>query len=472
MKPPRTELVRGLKLADAISLVAGSIIGTGIFLKSAVMAELLGSPGQVLLAWIAAGLLSLAGALSYAELGGLLPQAGGEYVYLRAAYGDATAFLYGWMRFVAGLSGSIAALAAGFAVFFTALFHLDTPWVTHTIQLFGSEFKWQFGWAQVIAVLLIIIFSAINCAGIVLGGRVQTLLTGSTILSLILISAGIFLFAPGVSWAGLPPEQRTSGLSLPQAFGAAMIAALWAYDGWNNMPMSAGEIERPERNVPRALVYGMAIVLTLYLLINLACFHALPMTEIVTANASLPIASKAVSTFMGTSGNMLVSVIILLAITGALNGTILTGARVPYAMARDGLFPLKIAELHAGTRAPVQAILWQAGWACTLALLGTFDQLTDYAVFAMWLFYILTTLAVFVLRRRRPDATRPYRTLAYPLTPLVFILVGVWLLINTLLVRPLESGIGLTLIGCGLPVYFYFRARRADGAQEASLTFD
>ncbi len=458
MKPDETpQLVRGLKLTGAISLVVGTVIGTGIFLKTTVMTQQLGSPELVLLVWVAAGLLSLAGALTYAELGGMLPKAGGDYVYLRAAYGDLPAFLFGWMRFAVGATGSIAALAVGFAIFFTALFGLNAPWYKTSFQLFGGEFVWQFGWAQIVAVFVIAVFSAVNCGGVVLGGRAQTILTASKIFGFIVIIAGVYLFTPGVSWEQLSGEFRTQNLTAIQAFGAAMLAALWAYEGWNNMPMAAGEIEQPDRNVPRALIFGSLVILAVYLLTNLAYFHALPIDEIAAANTGSPVATKAVATFLGATGATFVAIAIMISILGALNGCILTNSRVPYAMAKDELFPKKIAALNEKTRVPVRAIVIQAIWASALALLGTFDQLTNYAVFATWIFYVLTTSAIFVLRRKMPDAIRPYKTLGYPVTPIIFILVGIWLLVNTLQTSPLEAAVGLFLIALGLPIYFYFR---------------
>jgi APA family basic amino acid/polyamine antiporter len=459
MSEERPQLIRGLNLADATSLVIGIIIGTGIFLKTSVMTQQLGTPGRVMLAWVAAGLLSLAGALAYAELGAMMPKAGGEYVYLRAAYGDFPAFLFGWMRFVVGSTGSIAALGAGFAIFFTTLLHINTPWVTHTFRVFGNDFPWQFGWAQIVAVLMIALFSLINCAGVVFGGRVQTVLTFAKVAGIAVIIAGVFLLAPGVSWSELSANLRTPNLTLVQAFGAAMLAALWAYDGWNNMPMSAGEIRDPQRNVPRALIYGMAVVLAVYGLTNLAYFHALPVSDIAAATSENPVATKAVATFMGAGGTMFVTIAIMISITGALNGSILTGARVQYAMAQDGLFPKSMGRLSEKSRAPVSSLVWQGVVSCLLALMGTFDQLTNYAVFAMWIFYILTTSSVFVLRRKMPDAERPYKTIGYPVTPVIFILVGVWLLVNTLQTSPVEAGMGLLLISLGVPVYFYYRAK-------------
>lgn len=453
------KLIRGLKLTDATSLVIGTIIGTGIFLKTTVMTQQLGSPEWVLLAWIAAGVLSLAGALSYAELGGMLPKAGGEYVYLREAYGDFPAFLYGWMRFAVGSTGSIAGLGAGFAIFLTAILGLNAPFYQTTLSLFGGEFAWQFGWSQIVAVMAILTFSLLNCAGVIFGGKVQTILTFAKVLGIALIVGGVFLFTDGGGWGSLPENLRIKDLTFVQAFGAAMLAALWAYDGWNNMPMAAGEIEQPERNVPRALIIGMFVVIAVYLLTNLAYFHALPVAEIATANETNPVATKAVTTFLGETGAAFVTIAIMISILGALNGSILTGARVPYAMAENGLFPKSQAKLSVNTNVPARSIMLQAIWASIIALMGTFDQITNYAVFSMWIFYILTTSAVFVLRRNVPDKPRPYKTLGYPVTPLIFILVGVWLLINTLQTSPFEAVVGIVLISLGIPLYFYFRQK-------------
>jgi APA family basic amino acid/polyamine antiporter len=286
-------------------------------------------------------------------------------------------------------------------------------------------------------------------------------------LGFVFIVAGVYLFTPGVSWERLSDEFRAPNLTAIQAFGAAMLAALWAYEGWNNMPMAAGEIEQPGKNVPRALIVGSLVILAIYLLTNLAYFHALPVSAIANASSDYPVATKAVATFLGATGATFVTVAIMISIAGALNGCILTNARVPYAMAKDGLFPKKIAALDEQTRVPARAIILQAIWASALALLGTFDQLTNYAVFAAWIFYVLTTSAVFVLRRKMPDAARPYKTLLYPATPVIFILVGVWLLVNTLQTSPLEAAVGLFLIALGLPVYFYFRSNRSPRSQSA-----
>ena len=454
-----SQLVRGLGLTGTTSLVVGTIIGTGIFLKTAVMSQTVGTPQLVLLAWVAAGVLSLAGALTYAELGVLLPRAGGEYVYLRRAYGNAPAFLYGWMRFVVGSTGSIASLAAGFAIFFTSFFGLNAPWITKELNAFGQDLTWRFGPAQIVAVGIILVFSAINCAGVVLGGRVQSALTVAKVLGISIIVIGVFLFTPSVGWGVLPTEMRTANLTAVQAFGAAMLAALWAYDGWNNMPMAAGEVKNPGRNVPIALIGGMVIIVIIYCTTNLAYFHALPINEIAASNASKPVATKAVETFLGPMGAKFVTVAIMISITGALNGSILTGARVPFAMARDGLFFSNQGRLNEKSRVPVWSLIIQAVIASALALLGTFDQLTNYVVFASWIFYGLTTASVFVLRRKMPNAPRPYRTLGYPVMPVVFVLVAIWLIVNTLQTNPVEAAAGIVLIAIGLPLYFFFRGR-------------
>ena len=455
------QLVRGLTLTDTTALVVGTVIGTGVFIKSAIMAQDAGSPLLVLAAWVAAGLLSLAGALSYAELGAMLPHAGGEYVYLRRSYGELAAFLFGWMRFAVAGSGSIAVLGVGFATFLSAIVPLDAVWVTGTYDFVGRTMPWRFGLTQVVAIVAIVFFAVINCLTVVVGGRVQTALTILKVGGIGIVVLGIAFLSPTGDWGHLatPSTGNSSGAG---AFGLAMLAALWAYDGWNSMPMAAGEVKDPGRNVPRALIGGMVAVMAIYCTANLAYFYALPWTDVLTSSSTahrdaLPVATRAAQTAFGEGGGRLMSIAFVLSALGALNGSTLTGARVPFAMARDGLSPARAGVLNARTRVPVTAVLMQAGWACVLAASGTFDQLTDYVVFASWIFYGLVTSAVFVLRFRAPDLERPYRTLGYPIVPLVFVVVALWLVINTLVNRPVESVAGLVLIALGLPVYWYFR---------------
>lgn len=469
MTENKQQLIRGLTLTDTTALVVGTIIGTGVFLKTAVMAQDTGTPTLVLAAWIAAGLLSFAGALTYAELGAMLPHAGGEYVYLRHSYGEAPAFIFGWMRFIVAGSGSIAVLGVGVATFLSAVFPLTTVWAESQFTLLGQTINWRFGTLQIVALAAILILSALNCATVAFGGKVQSLLTVLKILGIIIVVGGVFFFSHTATWSHLATPQGKAEWSGMSAFGTAMLAALWGYDGWNNMPMAAGEVQDPGRNIPRALIVGMIVILVIYTITNLSYFYALPFNEVETSSSTqyreaLPVATKAAQTFLGDVGGRIVSIAFILSTLGALNGSILSNARVPYAMARDRLFFPRMAELSVRSRVPVWAIMVQGVWACVLALSGTYDQLTDYVIFASWIFYGLVTSSVFVLRRRMPDAERPYKTLGYPLVPLIFVLVATWLVINTLVARPVESVAGLVLIVLGLPVYFYFRRQKMPAA--------
>ncbi|HEV7595019.1 MAG TPA: amino acid permease [Gemmatimonadaceae bacterium] len=457
--PATRELVRALSLRDAIALVL-TVIGTGVFLKTAPMAQLVGSPSRVLLVWVAAGLLSLAGALTYAELGAMIPEAGGDYVFLREAYGGLPAFLFGWTNLVVIATGGIAAVATILASFLSAFLPLDAVWVTRDFHLLGQVVHWRLGIQQLVAVAVIIIFSAINARGVVAGARVQWIATLAKLGGIAIIVLGVFLFSHTGSWKNLRAPTGVVGGGL-SAFGAAMLAALWAYQGWANVAMVAGEIEKPERNIPRALIYGMAIVIGVYLVTNVAYFYALPFSEVVTSNSTayrdaLPVAAKAAQTFF-PYGAKLVSVAFIIAVIGTLNGIILMNARVPFAMARDGVFFRQLGDLSPTSGVPVTAIWVQAIWASVLALSGTFDQITTSVIFALWLFFGLVASSLFVLRRKLPAAPRRYRTPGYPVVPMLFVLVSVWLVINSLSAYPVESGAGLLLIALGLPFFFFFR---------------
>lgn len=460
------QLQRGLTLGPTISLVAGAVIGTGVFLKAAVMAQTVGSPSLVLWAWALAGLLSMAGALTYAELGGLLPHAGGEYVYLLGAYGEGPAFLFGWMRFVMGSAGSIASLAVGFATFLAAILPINYVWFEYSYHAFGQSLVWRFGTQQALAVGVIVLLSALNCGRVVLGGQVQLWLTVLKVAGIAVLVGGILFFAKAGGLGNLVRPEGARGWSGFAAFGTAMLAALWAYEGWNQMPMCAGEVRDPSRNVPRGLIIGTGLVVVVYCLANFSYFYALPFSEVVSSNSTihpdaLPVAAKAATTFLGRYGATFISLVFVMSTLGALNGTILSSARVPYAMARDGLFFKSFARVSGATHVPVFSIVLQGIWASLLAVSGTYDQLTDCVVFASWIFYALVTTSVFALRRKMPNVERPYKTLAYPFLPFVFVLVAIWLVWNTIHTRPLESTVGLGLIAAGLPLYFYLRKSRA-----------
>lgn len=476
----RRELSRALSLRDAIALLVGTVIGTGVFFKAAPMSQLLGSPGLVLLAWVAAGILSLAGALTYAELGAMYPRAGGDYVFLREAYGDFPAFMFGWTNFAVITTTGLAAIATGFASFLSALVPLDAIWVTRDWHVLGQSIHWTFGAQQVVAVAAILVFSAINSAKVSTGGATQSLLTLAKFIGIGAIVLGALFFSHTRSMgnfsllpplvppdsAGVHPDVTVIDfrpMSALTAFGAAMIAALWAFQGWSNMTMVSGEIENPQRNVPRGLIYGMLIVLGVYLLVNFAYFYALPFSEVVSSNSTayrtaLPVAAKAAGSFLGSAGGKIISIAFLVSVMGSLNGIIIMNSRVPFAMARDGIFFPRLGELNA-QQVPARAIWIEGILGCILALSGTFDQITTACVFAVWIFFALTAAAVFVLRRKRPDAERPYRVLGYPVLPAVFVVVALWLLINTLRTNPVESAAGLVLIAIGVPIFIYFRKR-------------
>lgn len=465
----KDHLIRGLTLTDTTALVVGTVIGTGVFLKAAVMSQEVGTPMLVLAAWVAAGLLSLAGALTYAELGAMLPQAGGEYVYLRHSYGEASAFLFGWQRFIVAGSASIASLGAGFAIFLSSFLPLNAVWAEHQFSFLGQVINWQFGAKQIVAVAAILLLTGVNCLTVAFGGKVQSLLTVLKIGGIAFVVGGVFFASKTGTWANLTASANANNgvgtTTLLSAFGVAMLAALWGYDGWNNMPMAAGEVKNPGRNIPRALIIGMIIVMAIYCLLNLAYFYALPFAEVLTSNSTkyrdaLPVSAKAAQTFLGEYGGRLVSLVFVVSAFGALNGSILSNARVPYAMARDGKFFTIMGMLSNRTSVPIWSLLIQGVWSCVLALSGTFDQLTDCLLFASWIFYALVTSSVFVLRRKLPNTERPYKTFGYPIIPLVFVLVAIALIGNTLYQRPVESVVGGGLILLGLPLYFYYRSAR------------
>jgi APA family basic amino acid/polyamine antiporter len=369
------------------------------------------------------------------------------------------------MQCAVAATGGIAAIATGFAIFLSALIPMGNAWVERTFHLLGQEVHWRLGLQQLVAVAAIILFSAINCIGVAFGGRVQSVLTAAKLLGIAAIIGGVFLLSNGASWSHLTTPSGTPRWGGASSFGAAMLAALWAYNGWYALPLVAGEVERPQRNVPRGLIVGMLVVLVVYLLANLSYFYALPISEVLTSNSTahpdaLPVATKAAQTFLGPVGTAFISVAFIISTLGALNGIILSNSRIPFAMARDGLFFPKLGEVNKAGRVPAWAIVAQGAWASVLALSGTFDQLTTYSIFALWLFFGVTAASVFVLRRKMPDAPRPYRTLGYPFVPFVFILVAAWLVVNTIMTSPVESAAGLALIALGVPVYLYFRRRR------------
>ena len=441
----QSHLIRGLTPVHAGALVVGTVIGTGIFLKAGIMAQTVGAAHWMLLAWVAAGILSFAGALVYAEIGSLFPKAGGEYVYIREAYGDLPGFLYGWMRFWIASPGSIAAYAVGGATFLGAI---NIPCIN--------------GHRTPMAIGFIMFFTGLSCLSVRFGGRVQSFVTALKIVIIIGLTLAIFVFSPTGSWNHLVPHATGGTWPGFAAFGTAVLAALWAYDGWNNMPMVAGEIQNPQKSIPLSLIIGVGGVMLIYTLANIAYVYALPFGELLSANSKLhpeglPAATKAAAGFLGTSGTVLLSAAFFISAMGALNGSILTSSRIPYAMATENMMPKFLAAVHPRTHVPVRSVLIQGGWAAVLAVSGTFDQITDYVVFAGWVFYALASISLIIFRFRMPDAPRGYRVLAYPWLPLAFAVVAVALLVNTLMTSPKESIIGLVFIASGVPVFIWMR---------------
>ncbi len=471
LAPSNITLIRGLGLVAAISIVIGNVIGTGVFLKARVMTCNVGSPRIVIIVWIVAGALSLAGALTYAELAAMMPRAGGEYVFIREAYGAGLGFLYGWMQVFIAKTGSQAALAVAFAGFLNILTGGALGSVFHTFHLFGYEIP--FGYLQVVALLSITVVTLINCAAVVVSGGVATFLTGVKIALVVGVGVGAFLFAHG-DWAhfamlnlnglceGVSPAARV-GLA---GFGAAMLGALWGYDGWNNLTLVAGEVKNPQRNIPLALIGGMLIICTLYVFINLAYFYVLDPTAVASVPAASSVATEVAKKFLGPVAVSLIAAALLASTFGTLHTSILTGARVPYAMAKDRLFFQNLARLSHRTHVPIGALVVQGVWAGILALSGSFDTLTDYVIFGSWIFYGLTTASVFILRRRMPDAVRPYRAWGYPVVPALFLLVTAGLLVTTLWATPVQALMGLGLIALGLPVYWYWSRHNRLNYQE------
>ncbi len=447
MAEPVGELKRQLGLFDGINVVIGCIIGSGIFIVPAITASLVRSPAMVLLVWIAGGVLTFCGALAYAELGAALPHAGGQYVYLREAYGPLPAFLYGWTLFLVIQSGGIAALAAAFSIYAGYFLPLGTTA------------------ARLLSAGIVLLLAAVNCIGVRPGAAVQNLLTVIKIGGVAAVALVAFASARGSTgqmapfWpASLPPLT---------AIGAAMVGVLWAYEGWHNFSFVVGETRRPERNVPWALILGTGICIGLYLAATLAYMYVLPFAAL---GASTRVAADAMQTAVGGLGGTMISLLILLSVTGAANGMTLSGPRAYYAMACDGLFFRPLQRVHPVHGTPAAAIIVQAAWAGLLALSGRYDQLFTYVIFASWLFYGLTVAGVIVLRKKHPEWPRPYRAWGYPVVPALFSLAAFAIVAGTLASRPRESLFGIIIVLLGLPAYFWWKRGAVRLQREPSST--
>jgi basic amino acid/polyamine antiporter, APA family len=449
-----TELKRDLGIWAALAIVVGTVIGSGIFRVPQAMILNVGTVPLVFLVWIAGGLLSLAGALTYAELAAAMPGAGGEYVYLTEAYGPLWGFLYSWTQMWVAKSGSIATLATAFFEY-TAHFvpQFESVWFT------AGPFSVKYG--QVFALVLILLLGGINYLGVRIGGDVQVAVTGVKIgLIAFVILAGLLYAHPAAFVPHLagthPAAQLPRTPPVFAGFIAALVGALWAYDGWNNVGMVASEVRNPQRNLPLALIGGTLGVIAIYMLANWAYFRVLSPAEV---GAHKLVAAEMMQRVSGPAGASAVSIAAMISIFAALNGSILTGARVPYAAARDGLFFRSAARVHPAFHTPGMSILMLSAWSCVLVLSGKYEELFDFVIFGSWILYAMATASVFVLRKKRPDLPRPYKTFGYPAVPLLFLAGATVLEISTLWAKPKESIAGIVLILLGLPFYFYWRSR-------------
>jgi APA family basic amino acid/polyamine antiporter len=456
----RTELSRDLGVSHASAVVVGTIIGSGIFLVPAEMMQAVGSAKLVYLAWLVGGLLSFFGALTYAELGAMKPQAGGEYVYVRDAYGPLGGFLYAWTWFVIAKPASVATIATGL-VRILGTFSIFSFFSKNIFS--SSIFSHVFAvtWGQLVAISAAILISVLNYLGVKKAGEFQlvfTVLKVAIILGIVIVCFSGAGAAAGRGWSNFT-STFTGAKSGIAGFMAALVAALWAYDGWNDLNMVAGEVKKPERNIPIALIAGVATVGVLYVLVNAGVQYVLPANAIA---ASPRPASDAVALIIGHMGAAIVSAGMAISMLVTLNGTIMSGARVPYAVARDGYFFSALAEVHPRFHTPSVAILLQAVLSIALLLLGgNFRQLFSLAIFAEWLFYMIAGSTVFIFRWRNPEATRPYRVLGYPFVPAIFIAVAAVLLYYTFRTDWPNSFYGLLVILAGVPVFSWFRSRRA-----------
>ena len=466
----KDSLVRGLGLTAAVSVNVANVIGTGVFLKARVMTCNVGTPAKALTVWLVAGLLSLAGALTYAELLAMMPRAAGEYGIMRDAYGRPWGFIYGWTQFAIARSASAAALAVGFAIFLNQLLNGGLAVKFFTLHLPGG-LEIPFGRLQLVALAAIALTVLINCAAVTFSGGVATLLTAIKVVLLIGVGLGAFFYSGG-DWSHLTQANAggacegvaitTGGLA---GFAAAMLGALWAYDGWNNITFLAGEVKNPERNLPLGLIISMFLVMGLYLLVNLGYYHVLTPTEVANVPASLSVAAEVVHRLLGAIALTLMAAAMMMSSFGALHASILATSRVPYAMARDRLFFEGLSKVSPRTRVPIRSLIVLGIWSSVLTLSGSYDTLTDSAIFALTIFYAFVAGSVFIFRRRLPDAPRPYRTWGYPVVPIVFLVVTTWLILRTIWDNPKQSAIGLGLILIGVPVYLIWSKRDREAEQ-------
>ena len=465
--PARPELLRTLGLREGIAIHMGVIVGSGIFIVPATIAGHLHAMGPILLVWIVAGLLTLFGALTLAELSSVLPQAGGPYVYLKHSFGRVWGFLFSWNDYFINKAGSAAALAVAFTTYlgyFIPALNPAQPFFKASGSLFGHPMEFSFGWVQIAAVATIAFVTFINCRGVKFGGWVMNIFTTAKVAALLGLILAVVFSGKGSTANYLPwwPEHGT-GPTLA-AFGLAMISALWAYDGWIDVTLNAGEFKNPQRDVPLSLLWGTLAIIGLYLAANLAFASVIPLQDMRT---STRIASDVARVVLGPFGTSLVVLGIICSTFGTTNGMLLVGPRSIYAAGADGVFAKSFGRVHPQHQSPYVAIIVLGVWSALLTFSGTYEQIASYVVFGSWGFYALTAISVIVLRRKLPNANRPYKAWGYPYATLLFVALAGWFVVNTLIEDTRNAVIGIVLLVVSLPFYYYWSKRRESTCPKA-----
>jgi APA family basic amino acid/polyamine antiporter len=463
-------LIRTLGLSYVIIFVVANIIGSGVYKKIAPMAGELHSSAWILMAWIVAGIITIFGALSNAEVAGILADTGGDYVYLKKIYNRFFSFLYGWSLFAVIQTATISSLAYVFAQSLNSI--ISIPELFPSLQTFsigGVFFPFQNSGVKLIAIILILLLTFINITGLKSGARTSKIILGLVFTGLFVIVIFGLFNVEKVPVNFMNFGDLTGGTVTVSAFFTAMLAAFWAYQGWVSVGYIGGEIKNPKKNIPKGIVIGVFIVIFIYLLVNITylALLSIPQLEQIYASDNQIAAVEAVRSFWGNGGALFIGLLILVTTLGCTNASILTGARPYYAMANDRLFFQGVGKLNRAN-VPGNSLLWQGIWASALVLSGTFDQLTDMIIFAVFIFYGATSLGVIILRRKMPDAPRPYKVWGYPVVPAIYILFCVYLCFNTIITRPREAAIGTALILAGIPVYLLLQRKYAKQLKESN----
>ena len=459
MNNPQTQpgLERQIGLLSAIFIVINGIIGSAIFLIPQNVAAAVNVPGLAIGVWIFTGLLTLAGALTNAEIANEITDSGGQYVFFSVLFKDWLGFLYGWTAFIVYQTGTNAAIAIAFGKYLdyiVPLPHLSPELETWTLPLLNNVAPLADIGTKLAAISAIIILTAVNYVGVKWGTFVNNLFTYAKLFLIAVIVGLSFAMSDGTVDHFFPLWGMPDSGSLLSAFGVAMIATLWAYEGWNNVSFVAGEVINPKRNVPLALTFGTIGIIVIYVVTNLAYLYVLPINEIATSKL---VASDVMERIVGRFGGELVAVAVMISCFGCVNATLLTSARVTYAMAKDKLFFPSLGDVHPKYHTPGKALVVQGLWTCVLTLSGTYDQLFTYVIFAGWIFYALGTTGIFILRRRKPTTERTYHVPGYPFVPITFIIVATWFVVNTLIEQTADSLVGLVLLLLGIPFFLYWK---------------